>query len=149
MSYPGKAADRSKALVAFGDLITVIAFVSVGSYHHGNTDPLHAVSAAVPFVFGWFAVASLAGAYSDFPSLRNEATSLLGTWLIAAIVGLGMRSTDAFAGNSPPSFGFVTIVVGGAFLLVWRLGLVRLFSLLATRMEDRLGVSVGSLFRGA
>ena len=141
--------DRRKALIALGDTVTVLAFVSVGSYHHGNTDPLQFVSAALPFLFGWFLVAPLAGAYTGFPSLRNEATSMLGTWLVAALFGLGMRSTELFAGDSPPAFGFVIVVVGGLSFVVWRLGVVRLLSLLASRVEDRLGASVGSLFRGA
>lgn len=141
--------DRRKMLIALGDIVTVLAFVSVGSYHHGNTDPLQFASAALPFLFGWFLVGPLAGAYGGFPSLRDEATSLLGTWLLAALVGLGVRSTDIFAGNSPPAFGFVIVVVGGFSFVVWRLGAVRLLSLLVSRMEDRLGASVGSLFRGA
>lgn len=141
--------DRKKALVAVGDALTVLAFVSVGSYHHGNTDPLHFVSAALPFVLGWFLVAPLAGAHGEFPSLRNEATSLLGTWLVAALVGLGLRSTEVFVGDSPPTFGFVVVVVGGASLVVWRLGLVRLFTFLATRVADRLDLSADSFLRGA
>ena len=127
--YPyRKKADSKRMLLAVGDLLTVVAFVAVGSYHHGNSDPLYAVYVAVPFLFGWFVVAPLAGAYGDFPSLRNEAFSLLGTWLVAALVGLGLRSTDFFDGGAPPSFGFVIIVVGGVSLLVWRLGLSRLVS---------------------
>ncbi|MDZ7687487.1 MAG: DUF3054 domain-containing protein [Halobacteriales archaeon] len=117
-------------MLAVGDLATVVAFVSVGSYHHGNSDPLYAVYVAVPFLLGWFVVAPLAGAYDGFPSLRNEAFSLLGTWLVAALVGLGLRSTEFFAGNSPPSFGFVMVVIGGGSFLVWRLGLVRLIAVI-------------------
>lgn len=128
--YRGKGEANGK-LLAVGDAITVISFVAVGSYHHGNTDPLHAVYAAVPFLLGWFVVAPLAGAYGGFPSLRNKTFSLLGTWLVAALLGLGIRSTDLFAGGSPPSFGFVVIVVGGGSLLVWRLGLARLIRRLA------------------
>lgn len=128
--YKGKANANGKML-AVGDAITVFSFVAVGSYHHGNTDPLHAVYAAVPFLLGWFVVAPFAGAYGGFPSLRNKTFSLLGTWLVAALLGLGFRSTDLFEGSSPPSFGFVMIVIGGGSLLVWRLGLVRLIRRLA------------------
>jgi len=115
-------------LLAVGDFLTVVTFVAFGSYHHGNTDPLYAVYVAVPFLFGWFVVAPFAGAYGGFPSLRNELFSLLGTWLVAALVGLGLRSTELFAGNSPPSFGFVMVVIGGGSFLIWRLGIARLIS---------------------
>lgn len=124
--YPYRDADTNAGLLALGDLLTVLAFVSFGSYYpHGNTDPLHAVYVAVPFLFGWFVVAPLAGAYTAYPSQRNEAFSLLGTWLVAALVGLGLRSTGFFPGNSPPSFGFVMVVVGGGSFLLWRLGIAR------------------------
>jgi len=123
--------DDAFPFLAVGDAVTVLGFVAVGSYHHGNTDPLHAVYAAAPFLLGWFVVAPFAGAYGDFPSVRNRAFSLLGTWVVAALVGLGVRSTDIFAGNSPPSFGFVMIVIGGASLLLWRLGVLRLIRRLA------------------
>ena len=130
--YPYRDTDTDAKLLVLGDLLTVVAFVSFGSYFpHGNTDPLHALHVAVPFVFGWFVVAPLAGAYGGFPSLRNEAFSLLGAWLVAALVGLGLRSTDMFPGSSPPAFGFVMVVVGGGSLLVWRLGLSRLIRRLA------------------
>jgi len=125
--YPYESRSKTNgSLLAVGDIITVLSFVAVGSYHHGNTDPLHAIYAAVPFLLGWFVVAPLAGAYGRFPSLRNKAFSLLGIWLVAALVGLGVRSTDVFEGGSPPSFGFVIVVIGGGSLLVWRLGLSRL-----------------------
>jgi hypothetical protein len=124
--YPYRDADTNAGLLALGDLLTVLAFVSFGSYYpHGNTDPLHAVYVAVPFLFGWFVVAPLAGAYTAYPSQRNEAFSLLGTWLVAALVGLGLRSTGFFPGSSPPSFGFVMVVVGGGSFLLWRLGIAR------------------------
>lgn len=128
--YNGKT-DTNGKLLAVGDALTVLSFVAVGSYHHGNTDPLHAVYAALPFLLGWFVVAPLAGAYGGFPSFRNRLFSLLGTWLVAALLGLGVRSTGLFAGDSPPSFGFVIIVIGGGSLLVWRLGLARLIRRLA------------------
>lgn len=131
-SYEGIAdVDGAFPFLAVGDAVTVLGFVAVGSYHHGNADPLHAVYAAVPFLFGWFVIAPFAGAYGEFPSLRNKTFSLLGTWVVAALVGLGVRSTPLFAGNSPPSFGFVVIVVGGASLLLWRLGVFRLIRRLA------------------
>ena len=127
--YPYESRVKTnRSLLAVGDIITVLSFVAVGSYHHGNTDPLHAVYAAVPFLLGWFVVAPLAGAYGGFPSLRNKTFSLLGIWLVAALVGLGVRSTGVFEGGSPPTFGFVIIVIGGGSLLVWRLGLSHLIS---------------------
>jgi len=117
--------DRRKkprpAALAVGDLLVVVAFVGVGTYFHGNTDPLHALYVAVPFVLGWFVVAPLAGAYSGFPSLRNEAFATLGIWTVASLLGLGVRSTDLFAGGAALSFGFVMVVGGGFVFVVWRL----------------------------
>lgn len=112
--------------LAVGDLVVVVALVAVGAIHHGRTDPLHILSAAVPFVAGWFVISPPAGAYGDYPSRRNELFALLGTWEVAALVGLGIRSTRLFAGDSPPSFGFVMILLGGFTVVLWRLVFVRL-----------------------
>ena len=115
------------ASLAVGDLLVVVSLITVGAAGaHGRTDPLHILAAAVPFVVGWFLIAPLAGAYGGYRSKRSELFALLGTWQAAALVGLGIRSTPLFAGDSPPSFGFVIIVLGGFTVTVWRLGVLRL-----------------------
>lgn len=107
--------------LALGDLIVVAGFVTAGTFHHGGGDPLHVVLTALPFVAGWFVVAPVAGAYSRYPSTTNELFATLGTWMVAALVGLGIRSTTFLPGSSPPSFGFVMIVLGGFVVILWRL----------------------------
>jgi hypothetical protein len=116
----------TNAPLALGDLIVVAGLVTAGTFHHGGTDPLHVVSVALPFVVGWFVVAPIAGAYGRYPSTRNELFATLGTWTVAAPVGLGIRSTTFFPGNSPPSFGFVMIALGGFTVVLWRLVVARL-----------------------
>ncbi len=123
--YPYGTEKRRRAPLAVGDFAVVVAFVGVGTYFHGNTDPLHALYVAVPFVLGWFVVAPVAGAYSSFPSLRNEAFATLGIWVVAALVGLAVRSTDLFVGGAALSFGFVMVVAGGFVFVLWRLVVYR------------------------
>lgn len=125
--YPYRRRKKPRgAALALGDLVVVVALVTLGTLHHGRFGPLHAVSVALPFVLGWFVVAPLAGAYGEYPSVRNEAFATLGTWTVAALVGLALRSTRFFAGDSPPSFGFVIVVVGGLSVVLWRTVLARL-----------------------
>jgi hypothetical protein len=124
--YPyGKRKKPRTLPLAVGDLLAVIFFVGIGTYHHGATDPLYAVSVSVPFLIGWVAVAPVAGAYGRHPSARNELFSTLGTWEVAALVGLAIRSSTFFSGNAPLSFGFVMVVGGGFFFVLWRLVVAR------------------------
>ena len=112
--------------LAVGDLVVVVVLVAAGAIHHGRTAPLHILSVSVPFVVGWFIVAPTAGAYSGYPSARNELFATVGAWTVSVLIALGIRSTSFFAGDSPLSFGFVMIVVGGTAVVVWRLLVARL-----------------------
>lgn len=124
--YPyGRRMKPGTVPLALGDLLVVLAFVGVGTYHHGATDPAYALYVAVPFVVGWFVVGPLAGAYANYPSLRNETFATLGTWAVAAVIGLALRSTGLFSGSAHPAFGFVMVVAGGAVFVAWRLVVVR------------------------
>lgn len=129
--YPYDRRKKPRTLpLAIGDLFVIVVFVGVGTYFHGNTDPLHALYVALPFLFGWFVVAPLGGAYSRFPSLRNESFATFGIWSVAALIGLAVRSTDLFVGGAAPSFGFVMMAAGGFAFVVWRL----VFSRAAVRL---------------
>jgi len=125
--YPYSRRDKPRtAVLALGDASVVVALVTAGAVHHGSAAPVRLASVALPFVFGWFVVAPLAGAYAEYPSRRNEAFATLGAWGVAALVGLALRSTSLFVGRSPPSFGFVMVVVGGFAVVSWRLVVARL-----------------------
>ncbi|MFP4175142.1 MAG: DUF3054 domain-containing protein [Halobacteriales archaeon] len=132
--YGSRRKPRPTAL-ALGDLVVVTALVGVGTVHHGGDNPVRVLRVALPFVVGWFAVAPIAGAYGEYPSTKNEIFATVGTWTVAALVGLGVRSTSLFEGSSPPSFGFVMIVIGGAVVVLWRLVVLRvlLFVFRSTR----------------
>jgi hypothetical protein len=133
--YGSRRRKPRPGAVALGDLIVVAGLVAAGTLHHGGTDPVHFVMVALPFVLGWFAVAPIAGAYAAYPSVRNEIFATVGTWTVAAVVGLGLRSTATFPGDSPPSFGFVIVAVGGVTVVLWRTVVLRalLFVVRSTR----------------
>lgn len=109
-----------------GDLVAILAFVLLGELRHGvdpMTAPGRVAGVAVPFLLAWLVVGALAGAYA--PGLRDDARRLvlvaLGAWIGAAAVAQVLRGTAAFPGDADPVFFLVTVLVGGALLVGWRL----------------------------
>lgn len=121
-------------LLVLGDLFAILLFVGTGALHHGTTNPLDILVTTVPFVLGWLVVAPLAGAYSSPPSRRVEPFYVVGVWAVAALVGLGIRSTRLFEGGAAPAFGFVMVVGGATVFVLWRLVLVKLLIRLWSRV---------------
>jgi len=115
-----------RGILALGDVAAILLFIGAGTVHHGTTDPLGILVTTVPFLVGWFVVAPLAGAYSTPPTRRTEPFYVIGVWVVAALVGLGIRSTNLFDGGAAPSFGFVMVVGGATVFILWRLVLVKL-----------------------
>ncbi|MEM4781322.1 MAG: DUF3054 domain-containing protein [Halalkalicoccus sp.] len=119
--------DRSAAtaVVLAGDLAIIVAQLSYGLVVHGTDPlaaPLYTAETVAPFVLGWLLVAPLLGVYT-----ANVRRSLVETvlavgiaWIVAALIGVGLRATPWLVGGAPPTFVLVTVSTGLATLLPWR-----------------------------
>jgi hypothetical protein len=120
--------DRSvtTAVLLLGDLAIILLQLSAGLRTHG-IDPLAApaytAETAAPFLVGWLLVAPLLGVYTARvrESFTETVLSVSIAWIAAALVGLGLRATPWLSGGAPVAFVAVTIGVGLATLLPWRL----------------------------
>lgn len=129
----GPRLDRSPATVALaaGDLALIAAFVVVGELSHGVPIfevPLRVVDTFLPFGIGWAVVAPVVGVYG--PDVRRSArTAAVVTavaWVGGALVGQGLRATSLFHGNFAPAFVVVSVLVGLALLVPWRVAVAAL-----------------------
>lgn len=127
-SFVDSRVDLSPGTVglAVGDLLLIGLFVFIGEVTHGNrpfADPGYMLNAYVPFAVGWLLAALLIGAYSlrARESLRGALILTGGSWVVGDLVAQALRSTSYFHGEAAPSFVLVSLLVGLAFLLSWRL----------------------------
>jgi len=120
------------ALVALGDLACIGAFVVAGEISH-NVDPaanpLYVAETAAPFLVGWAALAVLAGLYwGDVRrSARRAVTRVIPAWAGAALVAQALRATELFHGGAALTFYLVSVGVGLALLVPWRVAAARLW----------------------
>lgn len=120
---------RSTGLLAIGDVLVIVAFLSYGLTTHG-IDPLqfprHTVLTALPFVLSWLCLAPVGGLYRT-RTRRSAHSGLVRTatvWIGASLLGSAIRSTSVFPGEAPPTFLLVVVVFGAVVLLPWRLFVV-------------------------
>lgn len=116
-----------RILLLLGDLGAILLFVFLGQRDHDTTDPnnplLGLLKAAFPLLMTWLVVALVGGAYpkADEMTLRRLLTRGLNAWLIAAPLGLMLRAFLFNRGGIPAVFMLLTLLVAGAFILLWRL----------------------------
>lgn len=111
--------------IALVDVALIGVFVVVGELNHGISpleSPLRVLDTFAPFFLGWLLVSTLAGAYRPraFSTLRAAATVAGVTWISAALVGQLLRGTALFHGDLTLPFTIVSIGVGLALLVPWR-----------------------------
>jgi len=122
--------------LATADAATILLLILVGEIRHDVdvlADPGRVLTTAAPFLLGWFVVAALVGAYGD-RAFAGDARSLavtVGAWIGAAGVGLTLRGTAVFPGDSPLSFALVITSLGAVALVAGRLLGVRVVAGLA------------------
>jgi len=120
------------ALVALGDLACIGAFVVAGEISH-NVDPaanpLYVAETATPFLVGWALVALLGGLYAADArrSARRAVALTVPAWVGAALVAQAIRATPMFHGDAALTFFLVSVGVGLALLVPWRVAASRLF----------------------
>lgn len=119
--------SRSRTLIlAAGDLIALLLFVVIGQADHNTLNQSNPLLGALPnlvaLAIPWLIVAFLLQAY---PRKSMGLAQFMGrsalAWLIAAPLGLWLRSILQDRSTIPIPFLLVTLFVGGAMLLGWRL----------------------------
>lgn len=119
--------DRSAAtgLVLLGDLGIIVAQLSYGLVVHGTDPlaaPLYTAETVAPFLLGWLIAAPMLGVYTARTrgSLVETILGVTVAWIVAALIGVGLRATPWLVGGAPPTFVLVTVVTGLVTLLPWR-----------------------------
>lgn len=116
-----------RLILLAGDLAAILLFVFMGQQDHDTVDVnnplLGLVKSAAPFLTAWLVVAFIVRAYpkADAFTIRRLLTSGLNAWLIAAPIGLMLRAFVLGRGGIPVIFMLLTLLVAGAFILIWRL----------------------------
>jgi len=113
--------------LAVGDLLVLSLLLAAGTAHHRGlapllADPLPLIGVLGPFLIGWAAVAPPLGAYSPgaAESAKGAVPLALRSWILADLVGLGLRATPLFPGGVTPVFAAVTFAVVAVGLVAWR-----------------------------
>jgi len=120
------------ALVALGDLACIGAFVVAGEISHDVdpvANPLYVTETAIPFLIGWTLVALLGGLYAADArrSWRAAVVRTVPAWVGAALVAQAVRATSLVHGGAAVTFYLVSVGVGLALLVPWRVAASRLF----------------------
>lgn len=123
----GGRVERSSLTAALAgvDVLLVLAFVVLGEFSHYGVTPtafVRAPGTAAPFLLGWVVLAPLAGLYAPAArhSVRAAAVRTAAAWVGTVAVGQALRATAAFPGEFAVAFAVVSLLVGLALLLPWR-----------------------------
>src|SRR5262245_22533563 len=109
-----------------GDVLVLLLFVFIGQRDHSVADPqpvLRLLVTAGEFALPWVIAAWLLGAYPTDGAftIRGLLARSLNAWLVAVPLGALLRSFVNGSGVILSPFLLVTLVLGGCFMLGWRL----------------------------
>ena len=110
--------DAAALRLAVGDLVAILGVLTYGMIQHGTLLPERAVGVYAPFLIGWGVAAVLIGAYSAGAAESAKAAVPLGVraWVLAALVGFGLRWTPVFPGELAIPFVLITLVLTGVLI---------------------------------
>lgn len=121
--------DRSgtTALLVVVDCAIIALQLSYGLLVHGIDPlsvPLYTAETLFPFLLAWLLVAPMLGVYTlgVRQSVTETALAVSTAWIVASLLGVGLRATPWLTGGAPLAFILVTIGTGLLTLLPWRLG---------------------------
>ena len=133
-SFLEERIDPGTVPIAVGDIVFLLAFLTIGALEHNPADylmenPLVWAGIVAPFLIGWIAVAPLVGAYSPGAgeSAKSSIPLAVRSWILAAVVGMALRASPLFAGGFAATFAIIMLVGGALFLGVWRYLYFKLF----------------------
>lgn len=110
--------------LAVGDVVLITVFVGLGEIRHFPLEQAlsRTPGTLVPFLGGWLVGALLLGVYTS-DRMGDPRTAVWRTglaWTVAVAIALGLRATPAIPGSAPPAFVAVSLGVGLALLVPWR-----------------------------
>lgn len=111
--------------LAVGDAAALTVFFTIGAKSHGFeplADPTIVAEGVAPFLLTWLLAATVTGLYRA-EAISSPVTVLTATvpaWVLGALAGHGLRATTLFRGDTAWTFILVSLVVGGALLVGWR-----------------------------
>jgi hypothetical protein len=116
--------DTAGLPLVIGDLLAILGVLTIGMIQHGTlfmqgaVDVGHTVGVYAPFVIGWVVGAVGIGAYSAGAAESAKAAVPLGlrAWVVAAVVGFGLRATPVFPGGLAVAFVIIALVLTGVLL---------------------------------
>ncbi len=113
------------AALAGVDVLLLLTFVVLGEFSHFGVTALafaRAPGTAAPFLLGWVLLAPLASVYAPVArrSARAAAVRTAAAWVGTVAVAQSLRATAMFPGDFAPAFVVVSLLVGLALLLPWR-----------------------------
>ena len=114
--------SRVSGVLLAGDLVAIGVFVVAGELRHGRP-PAAGTLTFLEFAAGWLLAAVAVGAYRHGAVATAPRSALLavGGWLLGASLGQVIRAVVEPGFYIAPTFLVVTLGVGGALLLGWRL----------------------------
>lgn len=114
-------ANRRTAWLVVGDLVVIGIFVAVGVLRHNGGVSDWAITFG-EFSLAWLVVATSFGTYSPAGSgSRSQSVGrTVGSWLIAAPVGVALRAWVEPLATFSPVFLLVMVGTGLVFLVPWR-----------------------------
>ncbi len=117
---------RARWALLLGDLLVLLLFVIAGKREHETLDAenpvLGIVVTALYYIPVWLVAAWLLGAYPrDAAGARALLARTLNAWLVAAPLATLVRAYALGRVIIPVPFLLVTLGLGGALLLGWRL----------------------------
>ena len=110
--------DTAGLPLAVGDLLAILGVLTIGMVQHSTLTATRAPGVYAPFVIGWLVGAVVIGAYSAGAGESAKAAIPLGlrAWVIAALVGFGLRATAVFPGDLAVAFAAITLVLTGVLI---------------------------------
>lgn len=123
----GKLTDgMARVVLLCGDTVMLFLFVFLGQQDHKVDDPqplLRLVATAAVFAIPWVVTTFMLGGYQPVPqwTMKRAIGIVVNGWLIAAPLGALARSFINGTGVILSPFLVVAILIGGAFLSIWRI----------------------------
>jgi len=114
--------DTAGLPLAVGDLLAILGVLTIGMVQHSTLTPTRAPGVYAPFVIGWLVGAVVIGAYSAGAGESAKAAIPLGirAWVVAALIGFGLRATPVFPGDLAVAFVAITLVLTGVLIAGFR-----------------------------
>lgn len=114
-----------------GDLACIGLFVGLGAtMGHSIGDPVRIAITFATFAVGWALASFAAGVHAAAArgSLRSAVVRTVPAWVVAAALAQLLRATGPVPGNAALSFYLVSVGVGLALLVPWRVALAAVAS---------------------